>query len=378
MTDLETNLRAMLRERANDITGLSTSLLETSDEIDLDAPARHPHRRTGLSLSAAAACVLLVLGVASVLDRHGVGQRRDNRVGRSEGPRPSPTATTGRLPTALPPTAHALRQVTPTSIAVRTLPGFVIHARGSEPGYRWVAVRARADRGLPVGCNGCESATAYVDVFDRGRFDPAAHGVSSWTRTQVRGHAAYLGQLTWLGGAPHQVATLAWRFGTDRWALVQGVTAYGATTAVLAAIAAAVEPGVAAPVEVPFRLTWIPDLPLTKLIDDRSEGYALTISLGHNDGTRYRDPQLDITLWPRDPRSVAHTTSHRVMIDGVVGWYDRAQGVADIPVSGQTLEIGITDTGSLSAGDRIMLDRVLAGLRVGASSTRVPAQEAIP
>jgi hypothetical protein len=382
VSDLDADLRALLRERASEITQLPPALLESADGRHLVVPRRQSLRRPGWSIAAAVACVLIVVGVATALGRHVPSTRHENRAARSASPQPtsrtSPPTPAVQLPHSLPVTAHPARHVALTSIPLRNLPGYVIHQRTSAPGYRSVAVRARVDTGVPVGCNGCESATAYVDVFDKGRFDPTHYGLSSWAPTTVRGRAAYRGRMPWLAASGHQVPTLAWQFAAGRWALVQGVTTYGATTPVLTSIAAAVDPNAAAPVNVPFRLTWAPDLPVTGFSDDRSEGYALTVTLGHNDGTSYHDPQIDFALWPNDPHSVAHTPDHRVSINRVTGWYDRARGVADIATTGGTLEIGVTDTGALSAADRVILDRVLAGLRILSDGAQSPAEHAFP
>lgn len=382
MKDLDAALRTMLRERAGDITELPPGLLAmTEDELDV-GPTRRLGHGTAWAVAAAVACVLLVVAAVAALRPQPSGRQHPVHVGTAV-PHPTapPTSTTTmlRLPTSLPPTAHAARTVSLASVAIRPLPGYVVHERDSKPGYRSVALRATADHGVPVGCNGCESASAYVYVFDVGRFNATAHGISGWTRVTVNGHAAYLGTTPQIRiGGTHRVPTLAWRFASDRWALVQGVTAYGGTTASLMAVAAAAEPNRAAPVELPFRLTWIPDLPVTDFFDDRSEGYDVSLTLGHNDDTRYNNPEISISVSANDPKSVSHTSAHRVTIDHRTGWYDRAGGGADIPVPGGTLEIGIADTGALSEQERTTLDRVLAGLRIPRSGTQVTAEQAVP
>jgi hypothetical protein len=173
------------------------------------------------------------------------------------------------------------------------VPGFDVHDRVSEPGSRSISLRGRADHDMPIGCNGCAIISDVVFVFDAHAFDARAAGVTRWTRTRVGKTVAYRGSMTWHGvrNGP-SVPTLAWSIGADRWAMVQGVTTYGGRSATLHALAAAVRPAVSVPIELPFRLHYVPDLPIVRVEDDRAAGYAASIDFGSFNGL-----QFSITLW---------------------------------------------------------------------------------
>ena len=280
MTDLEQLVRDTLSNRASTV-----DRGPAWRPADVSTPRRHPAWVAPLIAAAVIIAVAAaVVGLRHVADR----DRAAHKTGAPTQQRPSPTPTSSPDPsptvTSLPPTGHPARRAALTTFGLRPLPGFALHEVLSEPGYQRRAVRITADPDVPIGCNGCESASDYITVYAKGRFDAAANGVTSWPATTVGTHPAHLGQLAWIDGPTTRLPTIAWEYQSDSWAVVQGVTTLGGQTARLQQVAAAVKPSTPQPIPVPFRLTWVPDLAVTSVVDDRSENYAFTLNLGSIDG----------------------------------------------------------------------------------------------
>src|SRR4051794_6060309 len=200
MTDLETELRAMLRTRADDITTLPERVLPaTGADVVVLRPGLHRRRTNWLVAATVTAVLAIAAAVFAASDRDRSGPPTTQHTTSSATPTPTPTS-------------HAPRKVNLAWFGMRSVPGFDRHLWLSDPGYRTLAVRARADQGVPVGCNGCEMASDYVVVFDRGAFDAKKYGVTMWTRTAVSGHSAYVGTMPWYGAKDHIVPTIAWQF----------------------------------------------------------------------------------------------------------------------------------------------------------------------
>jgi hypothetical protein len=300
------------------------------------------------------------------------------RASHSNAPaKPSPTVHTTPAPA---PSPHAARRVSLAWFGFKPLPGYTLHVRWAEPGYRAIAVRKSDDPDTPYDCNGCENASAYVRVFDRGVFSPNRYGVPGWQRVSVAGTTGYLGSMTFYGERPgHILRTLVWQFRPDRWAMIQAVTDLGGTTQNLLTVARAVEPTRSVPVRLPFTLGYVPALPITGVTDDRSEGYAFTISFGHTSNTSYSARSLDITLWPSGGGDVKHTAANRRSIGGVVGWY--AKAVADVPIPSGVVEFGLTHSFATTSADVRDMQRIMQAIHWanGDGSTPWPtAKQAIP
>lgn len=381
MSDLETELRAMLQRRAGDITTLPEHVLPVAGEDVLEfAPSGH-RRRTGWLVAATVAAVLAVAAaVVATGDRDRSGPPPAQHT--TSVPRPTPTPT---------PSSHAPRKVKLAWFGMQAVPGFDRHIWVSDPGYRTLAVRARADQDAPVGCNGCEMASDYVVVFDRGAFDAKKYGVAGWSRTKVSGHTAYIGSMPWYGAKNHVVPTLAWQFRPGEWAIVQGVTSLGGRSSTLKRVAAAVRPTVSVPIELPFRLDYVPDAPITEVTDDRNEGYAFTMnfSIGRTDGLSF-----DVTLWSQTSFAGVYDTSKatRRDIGGLSGWIgDEGIGVR---YHGGIAVFGVGNDGQLEStvGDRaaqarlnaerqVALERLARGIHWTNGDGRAPyakAEDAIP
>jgi hypothetical protein len=303
------------------------------------------------------------------------------RAGRTHQPvHPSPTIT--KVTPSPSPTAHAERQVSLNWFGMKTLPGWAVHLRESEPGYRVFAVHRDTDPDQPVGCNGCESASAYVFVFDRGKFAAATHGVPNWQQVGVSGTTGYLGSMEWYPGIKHVVPTLAWQYRPGSWAMVQGVTGVGGSEQNLLLVARAVEPTVAEPIRLPFVLGYIPSLPITQVSDDRSEGYAFTIAFGAVGAPGSDTREMDFTVWP-DPTGnagdVKRTAANRRTIGGVVGYY--ADGVADVPIPNGLIEFGVSHSETTTPEDLHDMERIMQTIRWRYGDSRTgwpPAEQAIP
>lgn len=373
MSDLETELRAMLQERAGDITTVPARILPDPNEELADRSTRHP--RTTWLVAAAVAVVLAVAAVvvASSGDRHSTPPANHT----TSSPAPPPT-----------PTGHAARKVKLAWFGMQPVSGFDERLWVSDPGYRTLAVRARADDEVPVGCNSCEMASDYIYVFDQGAFDPAKYGVPTSTRARVAGHRGYVGTMR-LSGTNHLVPTLAWQFSSNEWAAVQGVTPLGGQTDTLKELAAAVRPAESVPIELPFRLDYLPNAPITQVTDDRAEGYAfdMNFSIGRTNGFAF-----DITLWNKTSFAGLFDTSTatRRDIGGLSGWFDPEQGFAvryhdGIAVVGVSADFG-GSVGSATALQqaaemRIALERVIRGVHWTNGDGRGPyatAENAIP
>jgi hypothetical protein len=383
VSDLESRLRAMLQERAGDITTLPERILPApSDEEVLDTRRRGAYRpRTGWLVAAAIAAVLAVAGAV-------VATRGRDR----SAPPPATHTTTVPHPTPTPaPANHAPRKVKLVWFGMQKVAGFDERIRLSGPGYRTLAVRSRNDKDLPVGCNGCEIASDYVLVFDRGAFDAGKYRVQTWSRSHVAGHTAYVGTMPWYGAKDHVVATIAWQFGPGEWALVQGVTPLGGRTATLKRLAAAVRPTTSVPIELPFRLDYVPDAPITQITDYHREGYALSMdfSTGRTDGLSF-----DVTLWNGTSFAGRYTTSTatRSNVGGLPGWIGE-EGIA-VRYHGGIAVFGVSIDGELgtTVGDRaaearlnaerqVALERLARGIHWTNGDGRAPyakAEDAIP
>jgi hypothetical protein len=383
MTELETALRSMLHERASDIDTLPVDFvhLGSLDVLDLDShrAVDRPRHRTPWLIAASVAAVLAVVGGAVAL-RSGASHRTP---AATHSPTPTPTHTTA--PDPFPP-GHASRSVSLDWFGMKKLAGFVEHARASESGYRWLAVRGRTDTDVPVGCNGCESASAYIYVLDHGRFTDQA-ALRTWSKVRVGGKTGYLGTMRSYPIGEHNLPTLAWEFRPGEWALVQGVTPVGSTRNALMTIAAAVEPTRAVPIELPFRLDYVPSLPITSIEDDRSEGYTFDLSLGGSvDGV-----SIDITLWNQKNLAGRYVSSHAVRqrIGGLPGYFSTGDGAAAVYAGGLAIfgVSGIDGTmvgqpqARVDAQTRSVLSRLVNGLHWTNGTGRAPyvtAERAIP
>jgi hypothetical protein len=385
MSDVEQRLRAMLRERAQDVTEVPASIraFRPGDGVRPSTPRVRPAWLV-------AAAVLLVAAVAAAVTTVGGSPSR---------PRPVPPATHGTThgstpaPTAAP--GHAARKARLAWFRVDPVHGFGLHEQISKPGLRTVGLRSTADHGVPVNCNGCAMVSDWIDVFDAGAFSPHRYGVTGWTRTTVGGHRAYVGQMPVVGsGRATPVPTLAWQYRAGAWALVQGVTSLGGRAATLRALARATHPDVDVPIELPFRLGFVPlDRPITEIDDDRPAGYAFTMQFGSVDD----DPAFDITLW--STRSLAGrfdtAQAERTTVGGLAGWLDPNQGLAvpyrnGLAVFGLSSELAGGDVHS-PADSRRALER-LSEVRVlqeqlrrsitwtngDGSAPDLPAEQAIP
>jgi hypothetical protein len=358
--DLEGNLRTMLRDRAEDITVLPVHLttLEPSDR------PRSQQARTRWMMAAAAAAVLVV-GLLAALLRPGKDAVRPPAGSQT------PPAT---------PTSHAPRKVHLDWFGMRRLPGYDLNLRQADPGVRVLAVRKTSDPQQPYGCNGCESASAYVRVFDRGVFAADRYGVPRLPRVDVNGAVGHLGAVQGYPDGRRTLRSIAWQYGPDEWALVQGVTDVGSSTGELLRVARAVQPTVDVPIRVPFRLGYVPNLPITDITDDRNEGYALSIRLGSIEGRMF-----DITVWPSDPNDVPETAAYRRLIGGRTGYYDRARAVAEVAIwEDYVADFGIAENAppaaesrSLTARDRHDMDLVVRNIS-WTGRTVIPAEQAIP
>lgn len=373
MTEIEDRLRTMLQERAQDVTEPPARVTAL--------PTARPGRTRHVGWLVAAAAVL-VLAVATLVAVSRGGDRP-----------PAPPATHPPTKTGQPPapSSHAPRKVKLAWFGMSAVPGFVQHVRLSDPGHRTLALRARADQDVPIGCNGCEQATDYVVVFDAGAFSPAKYRVSTWSRTKVAGRTAYLGKMAWYGAPKYRVPTVAWEFRPGEWAIVQGVTPLGGRPSTLKRVAAAVQPTVLVPIELPFRLDYVPDAPITQVTDDRSEGYAFTMdfSIGRTDGLSF-----DVTLWKQTSFAGAYDTStaSRRDIGGLPGWIGE-EGIG-VRYHGGIAVFGMSNDGQVGStvGDRaaqtrlnaqrqLALERVARGIHWTNGDGRaplLPAEQAIP
>jgi hypothetical protein len=380
MTDLDTAVRAMLRERAGDIDSLPADFADLNSLDVLDVGPLHElahRRRTAWLIAAAVAVVLTVVG-AAVAIRSG-GPTRTPAATHS--PTSPPTATPTISPR--PATGHLPRQVSLAWFGMKKLPGYAERARSSEPGYRQLAVRRSGDTAVPIGCNGCEMASAYIDVFDKGRFDPRKASVENWQQVTIGGKAGYLGTMKWFSIGKYDLPTVAWQFQPGRWALVQAVTPDAGTRAALLTVATAVQPTVSVPIELPFTFGYLPTLPVIQVVDDRSEGYAFGMTFGSPDSVSF-----DITLWNSTQVGGRYDTAGTQLrtIGGLPGRYSFDHGAAVVYHDGLAV-FGEADNGegqsdpARTAFQREQMEYVLAGVRWTNGDGRapyVPAEKAIP
>jgi hypothetical protein len=372
MTDLDTALRTMLRERGTDIDSLPADFndLTSLDVLDRDPilDLRRSHR-TGWLIAAAVIAVLAVVG-ATVGLRHGSGSS-DKKI--------NPATHSASVVHSTPPPSPN-RPQTPSTVdlawfGMRDLPGYQLGERASEPGFRQLAIKPKNDPDRPAGSNGGSSSTAYITVYNKGQFD--ATQVDGWPRVAVGTKSGYLGTLAWVRGEG-DAHTLAWQYGSGEWAIVQGLTPATSSAKSLAKIARAVRPTVSIPIGLPFRLDYVPGLPVTEVKDDRADGYAFTLTFGDT-GQR----SLEITLWTGSLSTYFDTKGMIAQtIGSLIGYYDPKQG-AGVQFHGGSLLIDLNDDDvgvSTNLVDQEMLD-VLDGLHWAngdGSAPLIPAEQAIP
>jgi hypothetical protein len=362
MSDLDRAMRAMLLERAQDIAVVPPDLVR----LDSSTPRSHVHRTAWL-VAATVVAVLAVVGVTlAVTGNHG------SRHGTPPATHvPSPTPTTRVTGT------HLERRAALSWFGMAPLTGFAQHLWQSEPGYRSLAVRRAGDTATPIGCNGCVSASDYIYVYDKGAFDAAARHVSTWQHVTVGTTPAFLGTTSRTGNAKYNVTSVAWQFRPGEWALVQGVTPAGSTQQALLAVADAVRPATSVPIGLPMTFDYLPDLPVVEVTDDRSEGYAFTLTLGNLAGRSF-----SLTLW--NGTSLTYYNSSTPVphsVGGLAGYYDTQNG-AGVLYHGGGAAIGLGDpNGPVTPADDREMQRVLAGLHWANGDGRaplVPAERAIP
>jgi hypothetical protein len=362
-TELEALLRATLATHAQEVRDAAA--------VPVARELHRPGRRWLPALIAAA--VVLAVAIAVTVATGG----RDRHMHQPVGPSP----TTTKLTPSPSPTPHAARRISLNWFGMKKVPGWAPHLQLSEPGYRVLAMRSGADPDQPVGCNGCASASAYVFVFDRGRFAAAQHGVTNWKHVDVAGTTGYLGSMQWYPNLKHVVPTLAWQYRPGSWAMVQGVTNLGGTEQNLLLVAHAVEPTKAEPIRLPFVLGYIPSLPITEVMDERSAGYALTLTFGATGAPGSESQEMDFTVWPQAAGTgqVQRTAANRRTIGGVVGYY--ADGVADVPIPYGYIEFGVTHSDTTTPEDLHDMQRIMQTIQWRYGDGRTgwpPAEQAIP
>ena len=366
MTDLDIELRTMLRTRALDITSVPDSIAQFSParddghgtvrELDLHRP---PRRRAGLLVAASVAVVLALVGLVVAIDRNGDHPKHVTPPATHQ-PTPRPTPS---------PSTHVRTSVSLSWFGMADLPGFVLHARESRPGYQWLAVRGVHDTGVPVGCNGCESASDYIYVFTANRFDEAKYGMRSGKQISVNGSPARLGTAPEYGSPTHVVPGIAWQFRPGEWVLVQGVTSMGGDPSTLQTVADAVRPTQQVPIPMPCTFGYLPDLPIVDIMDDRSEGYAFLLTMGDATGRSFA-----ITLWNGNSlRNYDTTGKQQRSIGGLPGYYGPQDGVGVLYRGGEmTFGFGEGDGQPLPAADADATQRVIAGIRWANGDGRPP------
>lgn len=370
MTDLDTALRSMLRERAQDITEVPARIT-----TDLVTETRTRNHRTGWLIAASVAAVLAVVGTTLALtrdDSHHGAPAVTHSVTHSVTPPPTTPPTTPPTPAA-----HVERRAALDWFGMAALPGFTAHLRESQPGMRLLALRMNSDTGVPYGCNGCESASDYVYVYDKGAFDAAQRHVTNWSPVSINGVTGYLGSSARVGVAGRQVRTVAWQFRPGEWAVVQGVTDAGSTETALLSVARAVRPSESVPITLPMTFGYLPDLPLVDVTDDRSEGYAFTMTFGDVSGRNFGLTVWNGSGWPYyNPTGMTPRS-----IDGLPGYVGADQG-AGVHFHGGGAAFGFGEgSNPITTADQHELDKVIAGLRWVNGDGRaplVPAEQAIP
>lgn len=381
MTDLDTALRTMLQTRAQDITDVPAHLerFDTGGADGGSAPAditpwapRPRQHRAGWLI---AACVAVVIALVAVLVV----------TGRDGGHRPVRPATTVPAPSSTsvsqspsPTATHIASRVSLSWFGMADLPGYTAHARESLPGYQWLALRGKSDTGVPVGCNGCESASVYVYVFAAGHFRPAKDGVSGGRNVSVGGTKAVLGTAPWYGASRYRVPSVAWQFRPGEWVLVQGVTPEGGTQQSLLTVADAVRPTQSVPIGLPCTFGYLPALPVVDITDDRSESYAFSVTFGDVNSRDFSVTLWTGTGWPYYDR----TGMSRATIGGRPGYYGPQQGAGVLyHGGGMAFSFGETDGATLTATDDRETRQVMAGIRWANGDGRapaVPARQAFP
>ena len=279
---------------------------------------------------------------------------------------PTPTSTT--------PAPHITSDVSLTWFGMADLPGYIAHERNSLPGYQSLALRRISDSGNPIGCNGCELASVYVDVFEKGHFDPTKNGITSGEHVTVGGVSAEFGDAAYYGAPEYRVPSIAWQFRPGEWVLVQGVTPLGSTRQALLTVAAAVRPAQSVPIGLPCMFGYLPPLPIVSIFDDRSEGYAFELTMGDVSGRSFTITLWNGTGWPYyDPTGMAHQS-----IGGLPGYYGPQQG-AGVLYHGGGLAFGFAEaaTSPTTPVDNAETQRVIAGLQWANGDGRAPAIPAV-
>lgn len=256
MNELDTALRDMLAERAQDITQVPSSIANLTPPSGVDTgPGRRAHRRTIGLVAATIATVLAVAAGVYLVHRGDAGTPQpagpNTRVpSRSVSTSPAPR------PTITPPAKLIARTVALTWFKARTPTGYQLLDRTNEPGAQMLTLRPKADDGVPKDCNGCGTPipTASITVYDAGKF--AASGLTARRATTVDGHPAYFG--TTRNSRGTKLASVAWTYAPNAWAVVQGMTPMTSTHSALLTMADSVRADVSTPVLVPFRLEYVP------------------------------------------------------------------------------------------------------------------------
>ncbi len=293
MTDLDQALRAMLHERASDITTVPADFsdLDSLEILNGGADSAAHHRARWWTFAAAAALVALVVGVTVAV--------RDRDTGRPQPvapitshPHPTPTPTAPRRPSGA-----TLRW----SFALAVPPGYQLMDRALTAGFQSVDLR-KVDDPDAVGCCGSLPRTVFVTLYRAGAFH--ADGTRSGTPVDVNGQRGYYGIRPagpWDGIVPvshKSLPTVSWEYAPNSWAVVRATTPTTQAVKQLLLVARAVIPHRTSAIRLPLRFGYVPaSLRTVQASYNLPENYGTTVAIADGALGEETTDSLNIQVW---------------------------------------------------------------------------------
>lgn len=296
MSEIESALRTMLRERAGDVAEVPAAVL------DLDRPRpSQPIEPSHRSWFLVAASIIAVIAVAAAV----VGIQRATRHRAVAGPTTPATSTTPPpTPTTTGPPISSSASLLQWSFTMDTPGGYQLLDRAITPRFQTASLRLLNDPNATSCCGGLPH-TVFVTVYSVGAFND--RGVTQGSRFDVgtvHGYyatrpAGLVDSHTRIGTNP--LPTVSWQYAPDAWATVQATTPATQQPAQLRRIATAVRPGVTGVLRTPVRIGYLPGwLKVAQQTDDLVEGYGSIVTLTRGPLGGDSTTQLDMQVWP-DP-----------------------------------------------------------------------------
>jgi len=333
MTDLDNSLRAMLRERARDISTLPADFADLASLDVLSGGAELPDHRPPRwwTFVAAAAIVAGIAGVTVAVSQ------RDTHHSRPATPPPNPITSTAPQP------KPQAGRILAWSFGVDAPAAYQVMDRGLAPRFQTVALRKLADPDA-VGCCGSLPRTVWITRYAAGAFDTA--GVTSGKPVSVAGHRGYYavrtaGMFDATTPISHdKFPTISWQYAPDSWMTVLAETPATQQLPQMLLIAHGIRPTNPSVLPVPLRFTYLPaGLTARQATVNLVERYGTTVEVGDGLPGDPGTTGLTIQIWSDAGPHVDLTGATPVTVGGRPGRRS-SDGAVSVSIGHRDVVIG--------------------------------------